>query len=340
VAHGIGLMSSLFGVGGGLGVVLAGPIVQHLSYHWLFWLPLVAIVAAAVATHLWVPESPIKVPAKVNWLAAALLSLGLVIVLVAISETTSWGWGDARTLGGIAAGALVLAAWTLVELRSRVPLVDMGMMRIHGVWTTNVVAFLVGVGMYSSFILLPQFVQEPRSTGYGFGASVALSGLFLVPSTVAMILVGQFTGRIAARVGSKSGLLAGALSTAAAFLLLLVARSEQWEVYVASGLLGIGIGLAFGAMANLIVEHVRQEQTGVATGMNTVMRTLGGALGGQVAATLLAAHLGAHQQPTDHAYGLAFAMCAGALVVSTVVGLLIPGGPRYRRGAAVAATSA
>ena len=72
----------------------------------------------------------------------------------------------------------------------------------------------------------------------------------------------------------------------------MLARSQQWEVYVASALLGTGIGLAFGALANLIVENVRQDQTGVATGMNTVMRTIGGALGGQIAATLLAGHLG------------------------------------------------
>lgn len=324
VSHGIGLMSSLLGVGGGLGVVLAGPIVDRLNYHWLFWLPLVIIIAVTFATARYVPESPVKAPGRVNWLAAALMSLGLVIVLVAVSQTTSWGWGSPKTIGAIVAGAIVLAAWILTELRSEEPLVDMAMMRIHGVWTTNLVAFLVGVGMYSSFILLPQFVQEPKSTGYGFGVSVVASGLVLLPSTVLLVLVGQFTGRIERRVGSKTGLLAGAAFAAAAFLVLVVARSQQWEVYVASALLGTGIGLAFGALANLIVENVRQDQTGVATGMNTVMRTIGGALGGQIAATLLAGHLGAHGQPTSHAYGLAFGMCAAALIVGVAVGALIP----------------
>src|SRR5437764_627881 len=95
------------------------------------------------------------------------------------------------------------AAWVRAEVASREPLIDMRMMRIHGVWTTNLVAFLVGVGMYSSFILIPQFVQEPKSTGYGFGASIVLSGLFLVPSTVTMVGIGQFTGRIERRFGSK-----------------------------------------------------------------------------------------------------------------------------------------
>jgi MFS family permease len=330
VSHGIGLMSSLLGIGGGLGVVLAGPIVDNLSFHWLFWLPLAVILVTTWATWRYVPESPVKVPGRVNWLAAVLMSAGLVVLLIAISEATDWGWGSAKTLGGIAAGLVVLAAWVLAEVRSREPLVDMRMMRIPGVWTTNVVAFLVGVGMYSSFILLPQFVQEPTSTGYGFGATVLAAGVFLIPSTITQVLIGQFIGRIERRVGSKLPLLAGAAVTGGSFLLLVIARSERWEVYVSSGMLGLGIGLAFAGLANLIVEHVRREQTGVATGMNTVMRTLGGAVGAQLAATILAGDLGAAGQPTSHAYGLAFAMCAGALALSIAVGTLIPRrGPRH-----------
>src|SRR5579862_2519743 len=82
IAGGIGLMSALLGVGGGAGVVLAGPIVDNLSYHYLFWLPLIPLVAATIAIHVFVPESPIRVPARVNWLGAFLMSLGLAAVLV------------------------------------------------------------------------------------------------------------------------------------------------------------------------------------------------------------------------------------------------------------------
>src|SRR5262249_24519929 len=92
VAGGVGLMSSLLGIGGGLGVVLAGPIVNHLSYHWLFWFPLIATLIATFATLLWIPESPVKVPGRVNWLAGTLMSLGLAGTLLAISQTTTWGW--------------------------------------------------------------------------------------------------------------------------------------------------------------------------------------------------------------------------------------------------------
>jgi len=85
VAGGIGLMSALLGVGGGAGVVLAGPVVDHLSYHYLFWLPLIPMVGATVAVHLFVPESPVRVPGRVNWAGAAMMSAGLGAVLVAVS---------------------------------------------------------------------------------------------------------------------------------------------------------------------------------------------------------------------------------------------------------------
>jgi EmrB/QacA subfamily drug resistance transporter len=288
VAGSIGLMSALLGIGGGLGIVLAGVIVDNLSYHWLFWLPLVAIVLAAIATHFYVPESPIKTPGRINWSGALLMSLGLAGVLLAISEGQSWGWLSARTVGLFVVGLVLLVAWVRAETGAKEPLVDMQMMRIKGVWTTNLVALLLGVGMYSSFILVPQLVQQPESSGYGFGSTVTQAGLFLLPSAFFMLVAGAFAGKLEARFGSKPPLMIGTGFTAAAFLILVVAHDQKLGIYLSSALQGIGIGLAFASLANLIVQNVRQDQTGVATGMNTVMRSLGGAVGGQIAAAILA----------------------------------------------------
>ena len=324
VAEAIGLMSALLGVGGGAGVVLAGPIVGRLSFHYLFWLPLVPIVVATVATRLFVPESPVKVPGRISWLSVALMSLGLIAVLLAVTEATTWHWLSAKTLGSIAVGLAVLALWVRGESRSAQPLVDMRMMRIRGVWTTNTVAFLVGFGMYSSFILLPQFVEAPASTGYGFGSSVTAAGLFLLPSTVSVLVFGSLTGRLERIFGSKPPLLAGGVLMTASFVLLAAGSDSPWEIYVAAGLLGAGIGLSFAAMANLIIENVGPTQTGVATGMNTVMRTLGGAFGGAVTASLIAAMVGVSGYATAGGYTAAFGLCAAALAVSVVAGLAIP----------------
>jgi EmrB/QacA subfamily drug resistance transporter len=323
VAGSIGLLSAILGVGAGVGIVLSGVIVEHLNYHWLFWIPLVATIIAAVATWRFIPESPIRVPGRINWLAAALMTSGISIVLIAISETTTWGWGSPRTIGLVLVGLAVSAAWVAVEVRSRNPLIDMTMMRIRGVWTTNLAAFLLGAGMYASFIVFPQFAQLPKSTGFGFGASVVVSGLYLLPSTIGMTVLGLFAGRISGRFGSRNALLAGTAFTLASFTMLTFAHSHPYDLLIAASLLGIGIGLAFAALGNLIVQAVSNHQTGVASGMNTVMRTLGGALGGQLSATFIAANT-LNGEPTVTGFTETFLMASGFLLVCLFAGLLVP----------------
>jgi EmrB/QacA subfamily drug resistance transporter len=330
VAGSIGLLSSILGVGGGIGIVLGGLIIEHLNYHWLYWLPLVVTVVAAVATWRYIPESPVRVPGRVNWLAAALMSGGFICVLIAISETITWGWGSPKTLGLLAVGLVGSLAWVMVEVRSEEPLIDMTMMRIRGVWTTNLVAFLLGAGMYASFLIFPQFAQLPKSTGFGFGASVVTAGLYLLPAALVMSLLGTVAGRVARRFGSKLAVIVGSAVTAVAFGWLAVAHAHPYDMLISASLLGIGIGLAFSALGNLIVEAVPQEQTGVATGMNTVMRTLGGALGGQIVATFIANNV-AHGQPTLTGFTDSFALEAGFLVVAVIAGLFIPGMTRAHR---------
>ena len=294
VAGGIGLMSALLGVGGGAGVVLAGPIVDHLS------LPLAVLAAAGPArrrprsrSHLFVPESPVRVPGRVNWAGAALMSVGLAAVLLAVSETATWHWLSAKTLGVLAVGVVAARRSGCGARRaSDHPLVDMRMMRIRGVWTTNAVALLLGFGMYASFILLPEFVETPTRAGYGFGASVTEAGLFLVPSTIAMLIVGAQTGRLEKRFGSKPPLLAGAAARRRVrSCCSRVARGRALGDLPRGGCCSArGIGLAFAAMVNLIIENVGPAETGIATGMNTVTRTVGGAFGGAAVASILAAH--------------------------------------------------
>jgi EmrB/QacA subfamily drug resistance transporter len=324
VGAGIGLISATFGIGGGAGLVLSGVIVDHLSYAWIFWLALVVILGAVVATRLFVPESPIKSPARIDWGGAALMAVGLSAVLLAVSEGNSWGWGSWRVLGLIALGLAVIAAWGRYELRVPQPMVDMQMMRLRGVWTTNVTALLVGFGMFGSFLLVPQLVQLPESAGIGFGATVTQAGLYLLPSSAVMLFAGPTAGWLGARFGMRLPLLSGIALVAAGFLQLALLHGEHWHVYVNSVLTGAGIGLSFAAMATLVVDAVPQSQVGVATGMNTIMRSVGGALGAQIAASIVAAHLGSGGLPAESGFVLAFLVSAGALALAFAAGLLIP----------------
>jgi EmrB/QacA subfamily drug resistance transporter len=330
VATGIGLISATFGIGGGGGLVLSGLIVDHLSYEWIFWFGFVVVVLAIVATHLWVPESPVKAPARIDFAGAALLSAGLVCLLLALSEGGRWGWGSPEIVGLFAAAAAILAAWVWFEQRTREPLVDIGLLRTRAVWTTNLTAFLTGFGMFGSFILIPQFVQTPESAGYGFGADVTAAGLFMLPSAVVMLVAGPLAGTLAGRVGSKVPLMIGTAATAVSFALLAAAHSEPWQVVVGVTLLGLGIGMSFASMANLIVEAVPQTQTGEATGMNTIMRTIGGAFGAQLAAVIVAEHVTAGSVfPSESGFTTAFVVGAVALTLALAAAAGIPGRRRH-----------
>jgi len=288
------------------------------------------IVPAAFCAWRYIPESPVKIPGRVNWLAAALMSGGISAVLLSVSETTTWGWGSPKTLGLLALGLAVCAIWVFVEARSEHPLIDMNMMRIRGVWTTNLTAFLLGAGLYSSFVVFPQFAQLPKSTGFGFGSSVVVSGLYLLPSTIGMVIVGSLAGRIAARFGSRTAVIVGSAFTAAAYGLIAAAHGSPLDMLLSAALMGVGIGLAFAALGNLIVQAVDPHQTGAAGGMNTVMRTIGGAIGGQLSATFIAGHLAANGEPLVTGFTETFVMATAFLVVCTATGFLIPVGGRER----------
>jgi EmrB/QacA subfamily drug resistance transporter len=331
VATGIGLISATFGIGGGFGLVLSGVLVDHLSYEWIFWLGLVVATVAIVCTHLFVPESPIKTPARIDWAGAALLSLTLVSLLVAITEGNSWGWGSPRIIGLFAATAVFFVAWLRFEQRATEPLVDLKLLSLRGVWTSNLATVLMGFGMFGSFILIPQFVQTDPSNGYGFGVDTTGAGLFLLPSSIVMLFAGPIAGWLGGRIGSKIPLMLGSGFAASSFALLALAHGERWQVYLAVVLMGLGIGMSFAAVANVIVESVPAANTGEATGMNAIMRTIGGALGSQVSAAVVAAHVSAGSVvPAETGYSEAFALSAAAVMLSVGAAWLVPGRLRHR----------
>jgi EmrB/QacA subfamily drug resistance transporter len=324
IAGAVGTSSALLAVGGGVGLVLAGPLVDALSYHWLFWIPMAMTVLAAVAAALFVPESPERTPGRINVGTAVLLSAWLVALLLAVSQGHVWGWGSARTVGLFVAAAVLLPVWVVAEARSEQPLVDMRMMRIPTVWTVNLVALLFGVGMYSMFAFLPQFLQTPEVAGYGFGASVTESGLLLLPQTAASFLAGVFSGRLAARFGSKAVLVTGAALTTLGLLGFVLAHDAVWMVLVETTILGAAFGLAFAAMSNLVVAAVPQSQTGVASGMNTNLRTVGGALGGAIVASVVTANLRTDGLPVESGYTHGFAVLAATSAAAALVAVFIP----------------
>jgi EmrB/QacA subfamily drug resistance transporter len=324
VAGAVGVIAALAAAGAGLGIVLAGPIVGALNYRWLFWFPVIVLGVATVAAKAVVPESPVRVRGRVNWAAAVLLSAWLVALLVPISEAPSWGWGSARVLGLLVLAVALAVAWIAVESRSPQPLIDMRMMRIPVVWTTNLVALLFGMAMYAAFAFLPEFLQTPPSAGYGFGVSITRSGLILLPGSVAMFALGVASGRLTYRFGAKKVLVAGALISVVPFVLLTAAHHHVWEILIAMVVQGVGFGMAFAAMSNLVVQGVPPEQTGVASGMNANIRTIGGSIGAAVMSSIVTSTAHAGGLPRESGYTHGFALLTGASIAAALAAILVP----------------
>ena len=331
VTSAVGVMAAVIATGSGLGIVLAGPIVGVLSWRWLFWIPMVVVTLVGVAAKFVIPASPVRSPGRVNWLPAVLLSGWLVALLLPLSKATVWGWGSGRTLGLLGLAVVLLIAWFAAELRSTNPLIDMRMMRLPAVWTTNVVALLFGASMFGVFAFLPQLMQVPRSSGYGFGASVTQAGLLMLPMMVTMAAAGSLSGPLARWISGKVQLVTGSALAALACFSLATAHADKAMVALAGGVFGIGLGLVYSSLISLIVQSVPMHQTGVASGMNTNIRTLGASIGTAIVSAIISAHPTASGLPAESGYTVSFLVLAVVAVAAIGVALLVPTARRTRK---------
>ena len=321
----IGVIAALAAAGAGLGIVLAGQIVDALDYHWLFWIPMIVMALTVIAAHLVIPESQVRTLGRISWAGVVLLSAWLVALILGISEAPTWGWGSTSVIGLLIVAVVVAVVWVVVESRSAHPLIDMKMMRIPAVWTTNLVALLLGVGMYAVFAFLPEFLQTPTSAGYGFGVSITHSGLILLPASVFMFIFGMLSGPLSKRFGSKSVLITGLLVGIITFALLTFAHAAQWQILLAMVVEGVGFGLAFASMSALVVVAVPPEQTGVASGMNANVRTIGGSIGAAVMSSIVTSGMRAGSFPRESGYTHGFALLTVAAVAATIAAFFVPG---------------
>jgi EmrB/QacA subfamily drug resistance transporter len=341
VGVGIGLISATYGIGGGLGIVLAGLIADNLSWRWLFVTGSILTALSLVLVHRFVPESPIKTPSRVDYAGATLMSVALIALLVGLSEGASWGWTSARILGLFGLSAVLFVVWGAVETRVRDPLVDMRMLAHRPVLFTNVTALVAGFAMFGTFVLIPNFVEMPHGlpaatahlVHYGFDASTTKAGLYLLPSSAMLLFAGPLGGRLGGRIGYKWPLAIGLVLVAGAAGALVPFHSRAWQIWAGQAVLGLGIGFAFAAMTTLIAENVRPEEMGVASGMNTVVRSIGGVVGAQVGAALLTTYTipGSHGTPSVHGFEISFGVAAIAALVGAGLACLVPEPPRAER---------
>ncbi|MGW0835801.1 MFS transporter [Streptomyces prunicolor] len=349
----IASLSAMFGVGGAVGMAVAGPLADALGTASLFLLTLALALPALAGTLALRPDPgrgsirtrTTRSPAPttrttLDLPGALLLAATLVALLLGISQGRAWGWAAPLTIG-VLCGALVFGAGFVgTELRATAPLLDMRLLRGRQPAAIHAATVIISVAMFAAVTLIPQFVQTPGGDGgygYGFGVSAARTGLVIAPMAVCMLLAVPVSTRLAARTGNATTFRIGAGVAAVTLLSLGAVHDRLWDFLVAGAALGTAYGFAFASLGGLVVDAVPAEQTGAATGVNTILRTIGGAAGAQLATAIVTGSGGTGGSmgggsvvPVESGYSTAFYAAA----VAAAAALLISVGARSegRRG--------
>jgi len=320
----IGRLSSVIAVGGGFGTVLAGPVVDVAGWRWLFWFPAIVVAITGLLSWLFIPPSPSRAGGRIDWLAAALLGGWLVALLLPVSQGSTWGWASSLTVGLFIIAVVLFAGWIIVESRTDNPVIDLQMMRLPAIWTTNLVALLLGAAMFAVYTFLPQLLQVPASSGYGLGESVSQAGLVMLPLLVTMAIAGMFTGQLGRVLTLRAQLALGTVLVAASTLSIGLFHSTTWMLALAGAVFGFGLGLSYAATPALIVAAVPPTQTGAATGMNTNIRSIGGAVGTAVMTAIVTAQPVAPGIPSEGSFVIGFLVLTAAAVAAIGVTFAVP----------------
>src|SRR5580692_7238941 len=330
----IATLSVTTAIGAGLGYPVTGLIAQFLDFRAAYWFGAIAVTGALVAAALVLPPRSPGTSRCFDVAGAGLLSLAVIGITVALSEGGGWGWGSPGTLGVVGASVVLLAAWIPYELRVAEPLVDLRQVRNRSVLTADASGFLISVAMYLLVPVIVEFVQIPRSAGYGFTASLVVSGLVLIPLSAGSYVATRFLVPYERRFGHRTMIPLGSVVFAIAATFFAVEHSALWEAFVTVAVCGLGIGFTTGAMPGFIVRAVAQSETGSAMGFYQVVRGIGLTVGSALSAAVLMSHT-PHGQALPDVGGFKVALIiASVLCVATaVVSFVLPGRVPPRRNA-------
>jgi len=334
-ARALGVWSAVAAAGGASGALLGGLITQFLTWRWIFFINLPVGIAVLIAASLVVAEGAGNPAGRrhMDLGGAFTVTAGLVAVTWGIVRSQAVGWGSPEVLAAFGAGAILLAAFVLIEARFATrPLVPLRLFASRSITGANLVAFGVGASLFSVWYFQSLYLQSVR------GMTPLAAGLTFLPQTLAIAVGSQVSSRLMPRFGARPFLVAGPLLIAAGLLWLAqisVGPAIWSSVLLPGALLTLGAGLAFPAVTVAATAGVARSESGLASGVVNTSRQVGGSLGLAGLATLAADHAAAltqvgHTVPValTGGFGLGFAGGAVIAAVAAVSGMLVPGQSR------------
>lgn len=271
----VGIWAAVSAVALAIGPLVGGTAIELVSWRLIFWLlvPLAALALAIMAVAA--PESRDETAGtRIDVPGLLTVTLGLIAVVLALVQGKQWGWESAATLGTLAAGLGLLAAFWVVEHRVREPLVDFQLFRSGPYFGATAAAFALVGSYWALMFYLPQYIQLVLDH------SAFVSGLLVVPVTAPMVAISPFAGRLTARVGARNLMTFGMACATVGMLVLTRAEGGIEYLRMLPGLLlfGLALGFVFATMSAAAMAALPPEKAGVASGVLAMNRTLAGAI--------------------------------------------------------------
>jgi EmrB/QacA subfamily drug resistance transporter len=311
----IGIWAGVSALALAIGPLVGGLIVDNINWHWIFYVNVPVGVVGIVVSYFFITESrdtsheqSIDLPGLVTS-GAALLALSYALI-----EGNKHGWTSPEILGLFAGAAVLLAAFVLLELRQRLPMLDLSLFKIGSFVGANLVAMLVSLGMFGVFFYISLYVQNV------LGYSPTKAGAIFLPMTVLIILVAPVAGKLSDRIGSR-WLMGTGMTTVGVSLLLyqrIGVHAGFWSLLPQLMLGGLGMALTMSPMTSAAMGSVPVDKAGVGSGVLNSFRQVGGSLG----IALMGAILLSYAHPTHSKQVAAQQFVNGlhaALAVSAVI---------------------
>lgn len=280
----LGLWAAMGGAGGAAGALLGGVLTQWLSWRWILFINVpIGLGAALVATRVLLPGRGRKTGRHFDLAGAITVTAGLVVLTYGIVGSEQHGWGSARTLALLAAGAALLAGFTLIEGRlAAAPLVPLRIFGSRQLTGANLVVFLMGSAAFAMWYFVSLYLQEVLRF------SPIQAGLSFLPMTLAIVACSQIASRLTGRIGAGRVLTVGMSSIGLGMLLFAQVRVDGTylvDVLVPSLLAAMGIGFSFVPVTIAATAGVASGEAGLASGLVNTSRQVGGSLGLALLAT-------------------------------------------------------
>ena len=275
---------------GSASLLVAGVMLDHASWHMIFVVAAVYAVMALLLVLFVLPwRPPTGTTQKVDYLGTLAFAPAIAAVLLGINKSGAWGWTDAKTLGLVVGGLVVLALWVLWELRVKDPIVNVRLFTDRKVALTMCATLAIAVGpMGISTMIIPMILQSPTTASFGLGISATNAGWLSFIGSMFGFVCTPLSGRITRTVGSRVSMLLGTTLFTISSAMLIVFHDSVAGMVAMIITVSIGTAFAYTALPNLIVEAVPEGNTSEATGTNSVLRTGGQGIGTSIATMLLA----------------------------------------------------